>query len=1292
MSKAATAELQDKILTALQALAPATDAVSITPSDTIDLAQEATSIACSGTGGAVKLRTAAGNDRTISIATGQTIGIRFRRVFLNGTSATGLIALMNAAALAAVPAPSPSPSPSPSVTPSPTPTPSPSLSLSSAVVKAEGNSGTSAMVWTLTLNRDGSTASYPFTWVITGSGANPANAADFGGTMPSGSGTFAPGETTKTITVLATGDTAFEPDETFTLTVTANGLNTVTSTGTISNDDSSAPTLSLSSAVTQVEGNAGSATFTWTLTLNRDGSTASYPFAWAVTGSGTNAANAADFGGTFPSGSGTFAPGETTKTITVLVAGDTAVEPDEAFTLTVTANGLNTVTSTGTISNDDVAPSTGLISDVQVMANLLDISTVTKAPVTVGDAVALYTMGWVLKVTTSSATSIDPTKVVVNIDRPGWDNKVAVTRRDTAVGTGILRRAAPNDSSPLPAGTNSFYITLDNQIFGPDIVASVTFLPGFYSSSPSIDYPGGSVTRNDSLSGGFPYPQPVVRYAALPFQVSSTSTPTVAIDVTGTSNFARSGRQFDTVEAWCRVGGVDGPAVSTQTMQRSRHTPASGRLPGKPLPAYLLDPSAASLADGVGGVRVRVYPFCGPVWESWVSGTAFPTANVEAELPFIRDAAGKYSPVYAWVNQDFTATTTATASASGVTLTVTAQAGTAIGIGTVLFCGTAKRTVTALGTGTGGTGTYTTSESGNVVSTQWTTGTVQTTASDPGASASFSYPGAAAYAIQAYNNARTGGTAHNDTDGGVIMLRDVAGSTLGAAAGSYSSRGAAFVASIAGGAVVPLEIRAASGATSQLCRWRGTMADGASIASNNKQVSGRVVFRNITIDSSGISTASDNIVMDGGGGGVAVTKAAQTSHVHFIDCDIVEHTGSSSSVPAIYRMGWRNDFRVAHSVFWSSNSAGYTATYQTFVRAIGSAYSAPSYFGGVVMPFLGGCTLSNIGLAAQQRIALADGGEIIDGYMFINTRVDAAGNASAVVNLDTILPLTLGYSMLNFFVRQAGGPNQPAIRLGGDATTGTITNGLLHHVASDGGYGTGNAASGANARWNIDYNDQTLSAVIKYCQKIGCVIPSLNNKTDTFPASESMPTAAFTAGTRYFKDEIVNDGNATTSARLYYVYVGAANRVAVAGDLGDTTLWKPLGTLFGTTHGQNPIRTGNWRVRNAVGDAGNVVATSADGQLAIPLPTNGFVQEKLGRNSLLAIDYSTYYKSPTGGTGFTVSQLGDYRPKSIAAGDAVDSPLLGRMPAGMAVSPFDLDGTPRRNDGTGAAGPYERAA
>jgi hypothetical protein len=65
---------------------------------------------------------------------------------------------------------------------------------------------------------------------------------------------------------------------------------------------------------------------------------------------------------TAATGTVTFAPGETAKTVDVAVVGELAAEPDE--TLTVTLSGpvnatLARDTGTGTITNDDVAPKAG---------------------------------------------------------------------------------------------------------------------------------------------------------------------------------------------------------------------------------------------------------------------------------------------------------------------------------------------------------------------------------------------------------------------------------------------------------------------------------------------------------------------------------------------------------------------------------------------------------------------------------------------------------------------------------------------------------------------------------------------------------------------------------------------------------------------------------------------------------------------------------------------------------------------------------------------------------------------
>ncbi|QLA20092.1 beta strand repeat-containing protein [Desulfolutivibrio sulfoxidireducens] len=112
----------------------------------------------------------------------------------------------------------------------------------------------------------------------------------------------------------------------------------------------------------KTEGNAGSKAFTFTVT-RQGNTTGASSVNWAVTGSGTNQATAADFtGGALPSGSVSFAAGETQKTVTVNVAGDTTPELAEGFTVTlsgVSGATLGTSTASGVIRNDDAFQLTG---------------------------------------------------------------------------------------------------------------------------------------------------------------------------------------------------------------------------------------------------------------------------------------------------------------------------------------------------------------------------------------------------------------------------------------------------------------------------------------------------------------------------------------------------------------------------------------------------------------------------------------------------------------------------------------------------------------------------------------------------------------------------------------------------------------------------------------------------------------------------------------------------------------------------------------------------------------------
>ncbi|MBX3503219.1 MAG: hypothetical protein KF889_27565 [Alphaproteobacteria bacterium] len=114
------------------------------------------------------------------------------------------------------------------------------------------------------------------------------------------------------------------------------------------------PTLSIAAAsASKPEGNSGSTAFTFTVSRAGDTSGTSSAI-YTVSGNG---ATASDFtGGVLPSGTISFAAGETSKTLTINVAGDTTVEPDEGFTVTLSQPAgatIATASASGTILNDD---------------------------------------------------------------------------------------------------------------------------------------------------------------------------------------------------------------------------------------------------------------------------------------------------------------------------------------------------------------------------------------------------------------------------------------------------------------------------------------------------------------------------------------------------------------------------------------------------------------------------------------------------------------------------------------------------------------------------------------------------------------------------------------------------------------------------------------------------------------------------------------------------------------------------------------------------------------------------
>jgi chitinase len=166
--------------------------------------------------------------------------------------------------------------------------------------------------------------------------------------------TFAPGETVKTVAVPVVGDTVAEANETLTLGLSGASANaligTATATGTILNDDVVVtPSLAIGS-VSAVE-NTGTFTFQVTLSV---ASSSSVSVRFATANGTATAGKRGDYLAT--SGTLTFSPGQTVKTVTVTVNKDTTVEPDETFFVNLSsASGATIAVSrgTGTILNDD---------------------------------------------------------------------------------------------------------------------------------------------------------------------------------------------------------------------------------------------------------------------------------------------------------------------------------------------------------------------------------------------------------------------------------------------------------------------------------------------------------------------------------------------------------------------------------------------------------------------------------------------------------------------------------------------------------------------------------------------------------------------------------------------------------------------------------------------------------------------------------------------------------------------------------------------------------------------------
>lgn len=231
----------------------------------------------------------------------------------------------------------------------------PSLSIADVSLK-EGNSGTRLMTFTVTLS---AAAAGPVTVAYSTADGTATSGSDY--VAASGSLTFAAGETSKTIQVKVKGDKAAEGNETFTVRLANAAGATIadgSATGTVTNDDAAAklPALSVGD-VAMREGDSGTAELMFVVTLDKAATSPVTVNYATANGTATAGSDYAALAGTL-----TFAAGETSKMVHVVVNGDTAVEAAETFSLTLSGASGATIadaTAVGQINDDDTEQHSG---------------------------------------------------------------------------------------------------------------------------------------------------------------------------------------------------------------------------------------------------------------------------------------------------------------------------------------------------------------------------------------------------------------------------------------------------------------------------------------------------------------------------------------------------------------------------------------------------------------------------------------------------------------------------------------------------------------------------------------------------------------------------------------------------------------------------------------------------------------------------------------------------------------------------------------------------------------------
>jgi hypothetical protein len=898
-------------------------------------------------------------------------------------------------------------------------------------------------------------------------------------------------------------------------------------------------------------------------------------------------------------------------------------------------------------------PGPGIVTDVEILG---DISVGITAPSVL--SVPMQTNGTTVRIATSGTAlvgAVDKTKITLTVEDDGWDTSGTKIKRTRTIGIReAFYKPYNENTAAYQPNLGEFYFKTTHSMFNQSAtwkttIVSVSFAAGWIAGEPLGLVTGASVTRSDSLPYP-PFPMRLMNDAWERYGVGDT----VKIDVVPINQFARLKSMVACVEGYTIDGNSNvGTTQRVSAFVNSPMTPIGATNPGLPCPSYRLELPLPTTGTPTYRAEARVIakPWIGPPQCSsaeTVSGEAYsawgremPTFDLPTGLPFCFDHNDSHIPIYGVVHHDPASATIASNT----------------NVATVSMAGLCKTKAGAIASGqtyadfaTLFTAVRRLNNSAVAVTILSDNGLSTTTYQRP-------TPHTSIY------------TANGSISGAVAIMLNVAGSTPGADTGCYSWRVTTSSQTNYPPGNFWAQVESQDGVPNDLCRLRGRNFDGTAPASKN--IPCRTRFKGVYFDSVGTPAAADNTVIDGTGDHSSIPTELAAVYSSFHDCK-ARGVDTAGVFGQLYRVGYRWYIR---SDIDGVSSNGMFAVGNTVVTGVcamvGSKYARTGASSAVTvyMYALMGCRLLNMTLERVGITAIANAPNMAqplprNGVVFnVEHKITYATAVTGTLNLGSI-PIVDGQGVMNYALIFENTASSTGIHLGADGYTYSIDNFIFAHAATllkivD--------PTTGGARTNINYADIGGILRPKRVKAMYSIFPQYNSKQDSFPSPTLWSSAdTWNSTASYFAGAIVENG--------VNGYQALQNIPQSSGILlSDTAYWFNGGPM-GVAYGAQPYRQGNKDWQYHIDCEGNVACGSTAGSSTAPSPASsnwyGIAWEENG-------DYNQVYNDL-----FVNRAADDYTP--VAAGILAD-----RVPAGMAMAPFDVYGTALLDDGTDYAGPIQ---